>query len=150
MNVHVALNQVLSSELGVPFNNDRANEGILNMFAGNFDLSDQLNNTIINAFPSYNSDYVTCVGFAVDEAIGLKNERYIYLFLRQGHNSVDAMDSDNSFVVKGNITFNPVYQYNTISSWEVLLMGTMVDEPNIYGDGLQFTYNSKFSCKSYR
>lgn len=147
MNVHVALNQVLSSELGVPFNNDRANEGILNMFAGNLDLSDQLNTTIVNAYPSYNSDFVSCVGYAVDEAIGLKNERYIYLFLRQGHNAVDAQDSDNCFIVKGIITFNPVYQYNTISSWEVLLMGTMVDEPNIYGDGLQFFYNTNLVAR---
>ena len=147
MNVHVALNQVLSSELGVPFNNDRANEGILNMFAGNLDLSDQLNTTLINAYPSYNSDFVSCVGYAVDEAIGLKNERYIYLFLRQGHGAVDGMDSDNCFIVKGSITFNPVYQYNTISSWGVLLMGTMVDEPNIYGDGLKFFYNTNLVAR---
>ncbi len=147
MNVHVALNQILSSESGVPFNNDRANEGILNIISGNIDLSDGLKSAITIVYPSYNSDFTSCVGFAVDEAIGLKNERYIYLFLRQGHGSVDGMNSDNSFIVKGNITFNPSYQYNTISSWEVLLMGTMVDEPNVFGDGLQFAYNSNLVAR---
>ncbi len=147
MNVHVALNQILSSENGASFNNDRANEGILNIISGNVDLSADLNTALTVAYPGYNGDATSCVGFAVDEAIGLKNERYIYLFLRQGHGSVDGTDSDNSFVVKGNITFNPVYQYNTISSWEVLLMGTMVDEPNIYGDGLQFVYNSNLVAR---
>lgn len=147
MNVHVALNQILSSENGVPFNNDRANEGILNIISGNIDLSDDLNAIITIAYPYYNSDLTSCVGYAVDEAIGLKNERYIYIFLRQGHGFVNALDSDNCFIVKGIITFNPVYQYNTISSWEVLLMGTMVDEPNIYGDGLQFAYNSNLVAR---
>ena len=147
MNVHVALNQILSAEGVTQFNNDRANEGVLNIIAGNIDLSDLLNTTLVNAYPSYNSNYVSCVGYAVDEAIGLKNERYIYIFLRQGHGAVDAMDSDNSFIVKGVITFNATYQYNTISSWEVLLMGTMVDEPNVYGDGLNFIYNSNLVAR---
>jgi len=147
MNLHVALNQILSSEGVTSFNNDRANEGILNVISGNIDLSDLLNTTITTAFPGYSTNATSCVGFAVDEAIGLKNERYIYLFLRQGHGSVDGMNSDNSFIVKGNITFNPSYQYNTISSWEVLLMGTMVDEPNVFGDGLQFAYNSNLVAR---
>lgn len=147
MNVHVALNQILSAEGVTQFNNDRANEGVLNIIAGNIDLSDLLNTTLVNAYPSYNSNYISCVGYAVDEAIGLKNERYIYIFLRQGHGAVDAMDSDNSFIVKGIITFNATYQYNTISSWEVLLMGTMVDEPNVYGDGLNFIYNSNLVAR---
>lgn len=147
MNVHVALNQILSSESGVPFNNDRANEGILNIISGNIDLSDGLRSAITLAYPSYNSDFTSCVGFAVDEAIGLKNERYIYLFLRQGHGGVDGMDTDNCFVVKGNIEFNFAYQYNTITGWQVLLMGTMVDEPNVFGDGLQFAYNSNLVAR---
>lgn len=147
MNVHVALNQILSAEGVTQFNNDRANEGILNVIAGNIDLSDLLNTTLVNAYPGYNSNYVSCVGYAVDEAIGLKNERYIYIFLRQGHGAVDAINSDNSFIVKGVITFNATYQYNTISSWEVLLMGTMVDEPNVYGDGLNFIYNSNLVAR---
>lgn len=147
MNVHVALNQILSSESGVPFNNDRANEGILNIISGNIDLSDGLKSAITISYPSYNSDFTSCVGYAVDEAIGLKNERYIYLFLRQGHGGVDGMDTDNCFIVKGHITFNPAYQYNTISLWEVLLMGTMVDEPNVFGDGLQFAYNSNLVAR---
>lgn len=90
MNVHVALNQILSAEGVTQFNNDRANEGILNVIAGNIDLSDLLNTTLVNAYPGYNSNYVSCVGYAVDEAIGLKNERYIYIFLRQGHGGITS------------------------------------------------------------
>ena len=145
MNVHVALNQILTNDENGPFNNDRANEGIINMIAGNVDLSDILNTTLVNAFPGYDSNAVTCVGYAVDEAIGLKNERYIYLFLRQGHGIISSVYSDNSYIVKGNITFDGLY--NTVTSWQVLLMGTMVDEPNIYGDGLKFGYKSNLVAR---
>ena len=145
MNVHVALNQILTNDENGPFNNDRANEGILNMIAGNVDLSDLLNTVLVGTFAGYDSNAVTCVGYAVDEAIGLKNERYLYLFLRQGHGSISTPESDNSFIVKGNITFDGLY--NTVTSWQVLLMGTMVDDGNTFGDGLQFGYKSNLVAR---
>lgn len=140
MNVHVALNQILGVEDGLPFDNSRANEGIVTMIAGNNDLSDLLTTTITGVDPTYHSEWVTCVGYAVDEAIGLKNERYIYLFLREGLNIPSSIDSKNSYIVKGIITFDGLY--NTVTSWQVLLMGTMVDDGNVNGDGLKFNYKS--------
>jgi hypothetical protein len=145
MNVHVALNQILTNDENGPFNNDRANEGILNMIAGNVNLSDLLNTVLVGVFPGYDSNTVTCVGYAVDEAIGLKNERYIYLFLRQGHGIISSAESDNSFIVKGNITFDGLY--NTVTSWQVLLMGTIVADGNTFGDGLKFGYKSNLIAR---
>ena len=147
MNVHVALNQILGINDTTTFNNARANEGVLSLYGGNISLTDDLKSAISTVYPSYDDQMVSCVGYAVDEAIGLKNERYVYLFLRQGDTSVSSMDSRNSFIVKGNITYSGVYQYNMITSWQVLLTGDMVADGNIYGDGLQFNYKSNLVAR---
>lgn len=147
MNVHVALNQILGINDTITFNNARANEGVLSLYGGNISLTDDLKNAISTIYPSYDDQMVSCVGYAVDEAIGLKNERYVYLFLRQGDTSVSSMDSRNSFIVKGVITYSGVYQYNMITSWQVLLTGDMVADGNVYGDGLQFNYKSNIVAR---
>lgn len=147
MNVHVALNQILGINDTTTFNNARANEGVLSLYGGNISLTDDLKSAISTIYPSYDDQMVSCVGYAVDEAIGLKNERYVYLFLRQGDTSVSSMDSRNSFIVKGNITYSGVYQYNIITSWQVLLTGDMVADGNIYGDGLAFNYKSNLVAR---
>lgn len=147
MNVHVALNQILGINDTTQFNNSRANEGVLSLYGGNINLTDDLKDAISAVYPSYDDNLISCVGYAVDEAIGLKNERYVYIFLRQGDVTVSSIDSKNCFIVKGIITFSSVYQYNIITSWQVLLTGSMVADGNTNGDGLQFSYRSNLVAR---
>jgi hypothetical protein len=146
MNVHVALNGVNGPDDGFTnFTNDRGVEGIVNTIAGNIPFTDGLNDAIHNAYGSYNSEFTTCIGNAVDESTSLSQQRSIYLFLRQGNGSISDVDTRQSYIVRVNIEYNG--EINVPRSYDILLLGDMVAEPNPQGDGLNFGLDANLTAR---
>jgi len=146
MNVHVALNGVTGPNDGFGnYTNDRGVEGIVNTIAGNISFSDTFNDAIKIVYGNYDVQFTTCIGSAVDESTSLSQQRAIYVFLRQGNGSISDEETRQSYIVRINIEYDG--SKNVPTSYNVLLLGSMVDEPNPQGDGLKFGLNANLTAR---